>query len=173
MGLVAPLFTRLKKKKVLDNFTRGQIQGFVIANPGAHMNAIRDQFAISNGEVAYHLRVLEREGFVCSMIDGLKRRFYPGNRVEIAGGRELTVTQNLLISLIEKSPGISQSELARAAGTSTQVVNYHIKKLWRLDLISLDKDGRVVKCTVRADRLELFKSGLKEPQVAAALAQDV
>lgn len=160
MAIVAPLFTRLKKRKVLDNFTRGRIEGYVMANPGAHMNAIRDAFQLSNGVVAYHLRVLEREGFVTSMIDGLKRRFYPGEKIDIQDKRqELSVTQNLLISIMEKNPGITQTELAKMAGTSPQVVNYHIKKLWRMDLITMDKEGRVVKCWVRKEKLDLLKRG--------------
>jgi len=166
MAIVAPLFTRLKKRKVLDNFTRGRIEGYVMANPGAHMNAIRDAFQLSNGVVAYHLRVLEREGFVTSMIDGLKRRFYPGDKVDLQDKKQdLTVTQNLLVSIMEKNPGITQTELAKMAGTSPQVVNYHIKKLWRMDLITMDKDGRVVKCWVRKETLALLK---KETPLAGA-----
>jgi predicted transcriptional regulator len=156
MALFIPLFTRMKKAAVLDNFTRGQLHGYITANPGVHMNAIRDRFELSNGEVAYHLRVLEREGLVSSMSDGLRRRFYPGERAE-RPGQELTVAQNLLISLMEQSPGITGSELARLAGTSPQVVNYHLKKLWRMDLIRMDRDGRLVRCTVRPERLGLFK----------------
>jgi len=158
MALMAPLFTRLKKKQVLDNFTRGRIEGYVMANPGAHMNAIRDAFELSNGVVAYHLRVLEREGFVTSMIDGLKRRFYPGDKLDAVDKRqELSVAQNLLISIMEKNPGIAQTELAKMAGTSPQVVNYHIRRLWRMDLITMDKDGRLVRCTVRPEKLSMFK----------------
>jgi DNA-binding MarR family transcriptional regulator len=164
MAIVAPLFTRLKKRQVLDNFTRGRIEGYIMANPGAHMNGIRDAFELSNGVVAYHLRVLEREGFVTSSIDGLKRRFYPGDKLEPKDHKqELTVTQNLLVSIMEKNPGVTQTELAKMAGTSPQVVNYHIRKLWRMDLITMDKDGRVVKCWVRSDKLSLFKRNQPDP----------
>jgi DNA-binding MarR family transcriptional regulator len=160
MAMVAPLFTRLKKRQVLDNFTRGRIEGYIMANPGAHMNAIRDAFELSNGVVAYHLKVLEREGFVNSMNDGLKRRFYPGDKLEPKDHKqELSVTQNLLVSIMEKNPGVTQTELAKMAGTSPQVVNYHIRKLWRMDLITMDKDGRVVKCWVKKEKLALFKRG--------------
>jgi predicted transcriptional regulator len=168
MALVAPLFTRLKKRQVLDNFTRGRIEGYIMANPGAHMNAIRDAFELSNGVVAYHLKVLEREGFVTSMTDGLKRRFYPGDKLEPKDHKqELTVTQNLLVSIMEKNPGVSQTELAKMAGTSPQVVNYHIRKLWKMDLITMDKDGRVVKCWVKNEKLAMFKRNAVEVDVLA------
>ena len=156
MALFIPLFTRMKKQAVLDNFTRGQLHGYITANPGAHMNAMRDRFGLSNGEVAYHLRVLEREGLVSSMSDGLKRRFYPGERAERPGA-ELSEAQKLLIFLMEKNPGATGVELARLAGSSPQVVNYHLKRLWRMDLITMDRDGRAVRCAVRPDRLAFFK----------------
>ena len=164
MALFIPLYTRLKKTTVLDNFSRGQLHGYIVANPGVHMNAIRDRFGLSNGEVAYHLRVLEREGLVSSMSDGLRRRFYPGEGGARDIPQELTFAQNLLIGLMEKSPGITGTELARLTDTSPQVVNYHLKKLWRMELITMDRDGRVVRCFVRPERLALFKRGTTQKE---------
>ena len=158
MLLFIPLFTRMKRDTVLDNFTRGQLQGYIVANPGIHMNAIRDRFELSNGEVSYHLRVLEREGFISSQSDGLRRRFYPGERIDRKEPvHELTVAQNLLISFMEKFPGITGTELSRLAGTSPQVVNYHLKRLWRMDVIKMDREGRIVRCFVRPEKLQLFR----------------
>ena len=157
MLLFIPLFTRMKKAAVLDNFTRGLLQGYIIANPGVHMRAIRHRFDLTNGEVAYHLRVLEREGYITSATDGFRRRFYPGERIDLNDRpQELTVAQNLLISFMDKFPGITGTELARLAGTTPQVVNYHLKKLWRMEVISMDREGRVVRCRVRAEKLRMF-----------------
>ena len=174
MFLIIPLYTRMKKQTVLDNFSRGQLHGYILANPGVHMNAIRDRFGLSNGEVAYHLRVLEREGLVSSMSDGLRRRFYPGEGGARERPQELTFAQTLLITVMEKSPGITGSELSRATGTSPQVVNYHLKKLWRMDLITMDRDGRVVRCFVRPEKLGLFKraSDQKEALPGETLYRD-
>jgi WD40 repeat protein/predicted transcriptional regulator len=168
MVLFIPLYTRMKKTAVLDNFSRGQLHGYIVANPGVHMNAIRDRFGLSNGEVAYHLRVLEREGLVSSLSDGLRRRFYPGEGGPRERPQELTFAQNLLVGLMEKSPGITGTELARLAGTSPQVVNYHLKKLWRMELITMDRDGRVVRCFVRPERLGLFKRAAARTDAAEA-----
>lgn len=165
--LFIPLFTRVKKAAVLDNFSRGMLQGYIIANPGVHMSAIRHRFNLSNGEVAYHLRVLEREGYISSTTDGLKRRFYPGERIDLQDRpQELSVAENLLVSFMEKFPGITGTELARLARTTPQVVNYHLKKLWRMEVISMDRDGRVVRCRVRPEGLRLFRRrAVKEGEV--------
>jgi WD40 repeat protein/predicted transcriptional regulator len=152
-ALILPLFTRLKKRAVLDNFTRGRLQGYIFANPGVHLSGLRDQFNISNGEATYHLRVLEREGYIYSLHDGFKRRFYPGERQkEISNLQELSVIQNLLLSIMMEHPGISETKLAGLAGTSQQVVSYHIRKLLRNGYVSLDRDGRVVKCRAINDQ---------------------
>lgn len=156
MALVIPLFTRLKKRAVLDNFTRGQLQGYILANPGVNLSALRNRFRLSSGEAAYHLRVLEREGFISSQSDGLRRRFYPGDRAEIKNiSSDLSVTQNLLISIMKEHPGISETELARRACTSQQVVSYHLRRLWRMGHVTLDREGRILKCSVKEQRSEL------------------
>jgi len=67
LSLFLPLYVRLKKKDVLSHFTRGQIFGYIQANPGAHYNAIIQDLGLRNGVGAYHLKVLEREGFIKSM----------------------------------------------------------------------------------------------------------
>jgi len=164
LGVFVPLYTRLKKSKVLDHFTRGQIHGYILANPGAHMNAIKDMFHVNNGVVAYHLKVLEREGYICSRRDGLKRRFYPGNKSETQDQRKfLTEVQSLLVSHIRKAPGINQSELAGLANMSTQVVNYHIKKLVRLGVVVVEMEGRATKCFVDARELRRYTKERTRP----------
>ena len=77
ISLFLPLYVRLKKKDVLSHFTRGQIFGYIQANPGTHYNAIIQDLRLHNGVGAYHLSVLEREGFIRSLRDGIYKRFYP------------------------------------------------------------------------------------------------
>jgi DNA-binding transcriptional ArsR family regulator len=61
---------------------------------------------------------------------------------------------------MEKNPGISTSELAKLSGTSIQVVNYHVRKLWRMDLVTLDREGRVSRCYIRPKELAKYKIAL-------------
>ncbi len=159
IGGLVPLYTRLKKNKVLDHFTRGQMHGYILANPGAHMNVIKQMFHVNNGVIAYHLKVLEREGYVRSRRDGLKRRFYPGTKSESDlqdQKKFLTEVQSLLISHIKKAPGINQKELADLANMSNQVVNYHIKKLVGLGVVVVETEGRATKCFIDAKELKKY-----------------
>ena len=72
-----PLYSKIRREEVLDQYTRGKIHGYIIANPGEHYNSLKAQLRLKNGTLAYHLRVLEREGYVKSVRDGPFKRFYP------------------------------------------------------------------------------------------------
>ncbi len=39
LGLLVPLYTKLKKEEILDDFTRGKIYGYIVANPGDNYNS--------------------------------------------------------------------------------------------------------------------------------------
>ncbi len=93
--LFLPLYTRLNKDEILDQSTKENIHGYIIANPGEHYNVIRKRLNIRNGTLAYHLNVLKREKLIKSRRDGIYKRFYPAemSKSEIekieANGRKL------------------------------------------------------------------------------------
>jgi predicted transcriptional regulator len=153
--LVVPLYVKRKHDKVLENFVRGQIYGFVQANPGTHFNFIKRALNLNNGTLAYHLNVLEHDKLVSSQNDGIYRRFYPAeSRIPPASGNnginfthvQLNATQDKIISAIENKPGLTQKELSKQLGKSTQVVNYNINAMAQLGLVKLERKGNKTKC---------------------------
>ena len=167
---VVPLYVKRKRDKILDNFVRGKIYGFIQANPGTHYNYIKRMLHLNNGAVAYHLGVLEDERLILSRTDGLYKRFYPteeripaidgpgpGGNGNSALGEvlndtythvQLNATQDLIITEIELHPGLTQKELAKNLGKSTQVVNYNINSMAQLGLVKLQRNGNKTKCFV-------------------------
>jgi DNA-binding CsgD family transcriptional regulator len=148
--LVIPLYTRLKRGKILDHFLRGQVYGFIKANPGAHYNLIRRTLDINNGALAYHIAVLEREKFIRSRMDGTLKRFYPSD-MNLPQGHELTEMERTIIDIIRSNPGFSQKEIALTIGSSPQVVNYHIKSLARTHVLKLTRVGKRTLCYMNED----------------------
>lgn len=135
MLVAVPLYTRIRKETALDNFTRGRIYGYIEANPGEHYNSIKKALEIPNGSLAYHLRTLEREGFIKALMDGTYKRFYP-KRMNLPKGDDgqvvpenLSKMQKLIIDSIEREPGISQREIARALNLAPSTINYHVRML--------------------------------------------
>ena len=146
LSLFMPLYVRLKRKDVLSHFTRGQIFGYIQANPGEHYNAIIQHLGLQNGVGAYHLKVLEREGFIKSLKDGIYKRFYPMG-VRISEKKlHLSRVQRDILGEIQKHPGITQKQISKLLDESKQVVNYHVKILEAAGLIRLERKGRETAC---------------------------
>ena len=145
--LFVPLYSRIKKDRVLDNFTRGMIYGFIMSNPGVHYNFIKQKLGLNNGSIVYHLTVLERQELIKSEKVGLYKRFYPlGGTLSENGVMELTDAQESLLEILRQSPGLTQREIALRMGLSGRVVNYHVGLLQRARLLTLEKVGKVTRC---------------------------
>ena len=146
--LFVPLYVRLKHDEVLDNYIRGQIHGYIIANPGDHYNSIRDGLELSNGIVAHHLATLEREGLIQSMRDGMYKRFFPANAKLPPEDEGHFNIQKRIVAIIKNNPGISQKEIAQKVGVSSPTVNYHVSVLATARMIRVEKVGRRTHCYV-------------------------
>jgi len=146
--LLLPLYTRIQKEDVLDQFVRGQIYGFIKTNPGVHYNQILRKVGVKNGTLSYHLGVLEKTELIQSRREGLKyRAFYPtGMNFPKAERFRLTDLQIQIIGSIRSQPGLAQKEIARLLGQKPQTINYNIKVLGQAGLISVVKAGRKTRC---------------------------
>jgi DNA-binding transcriptional ArsR family regulator len=146
MSLLLPLYSKIRKEEVLDQFTRGKIQGYITAYPGEHYNSIKAQLGMNNGALAYHLKVLEREGYVTSVRDGVYKRYYPKETAIPLRRGQFSQMQEMVLGHIRDSPGISQDGLARAMKVSNQVVHYHVRSLMAAGAVRLEKDGKETHC---------------------------
>ncbi len=140
-GLMAPLYTRLRKEKVLDQFTRGNVYGYVVANPGDSYGSIKEALGLSNGSLAYHLNVLEVTGFVRSARDGTLRRVYPSTMRIPSNDGTLRKTQLLILEIVRETPGISQKDIAGLLGVSSPTVNYHMDGLLKQGIVRAERKG--------------------------------
>ncbi|NIP36450.1 MAG: winged helix-turn-helix transcriptional regulator [Thermoplasmata archaeon] len=140
-----PLYTKIKKDRVLDHYLRGKIHGYIIANPGEHYNAIKEQLNVTNGALSYHLRVLEREGYIRSRMDGIFKRFYPSDMKLPTTQRNISSFQEVILTIVKNNQGLSQKDIAKRIGASSQVINYHVKILEESNLIRVDRSRRKSK----------------------------
>jgi predicted transcriptional regulator len=146
---VLPLYSKIKRERVLDHFVRGQIFGYIQANPGEHYNAIKDALGLTNGSLAHHLRTLEREQFVKSRRFGLYRRFYPMHyRIPDQDVFQPNNVQRTILDAIRQSPGITQKEIATRLNLTPPTVNYHIATLSERNLIHVERRGRSTHCSI-------------------------
>jgi len=153
LGFFLPLYTRLRKEDLLEQYTRGKIHGFLLANPGEHFSAIGKALGVSSGNLAYHLTVLEREGLIASKREGTYRRFYPPG-ARLAAGDGLTLVQRAVWEVVRDAPGINQKGIAAVLGTTPAALSRHLHKLEGLGFIEAKRAGMSVRYR---------SAGLKEP----------
>lgn len=113
---------------MLDQFVRGQLYGYIRANPGDCYSSIRDNLELSNGVTTYHLDVLEQEGLICSETEGAHRRFYPVG-VKVERSPLLHRLQKRILALLTDHAPLSQRDIAEHLGVSRQLAAYHLHRL--------------------------------------------
>jgi predicted transcriptional regulator len=146
--ILVPLYTRLKPDQVKDQFTRGQILGYVKANPGETYSSIRKALRLSNGQFVYHARILESQDLIKSVKDGANRRFYPaGMRIprEVKDVK-LNQVQRIIYTIILEYPGISQSRISKMVSLAPSTVNYHVNIMTKVGVIERRRSGRLSLC---------------------------
>jgi uncharacterized membrane protein/DNA-binding transcriptional regulator YiaG len=150
--LFLPLYTKIKKDDVLDHFVRGQVYGYIKANPGEHYNSIKKALSLKNGTLIYHLKTLENGDFIKSVIDGRFKRFYPKEMKLPEPSDEIVLRMNHIqheiLNIIRETPGISQKEIAARIGLSTPTVHYHINIMMSARAINVMRSGRETRCYV-------------------------
>jgi len=140
------LYSKIARARVLDNFVRGKIYGYILANPGDHYNSIMDALKLSNGTFAYHIRMLEREQLIKSQADGVYKRFYPADMIMPDPDHlELTRIQRVICDIIAERPGINQREVAALLNLSSATINYHIETLIKKHQVRRERVGMKVR----------------------------
>jgi DNA-binding MarR family transcriptional regulator len=141
VGLV--LFYKLSAERVLDQFNRGRIYGYIQANPGIKYTQLRKNLGLKNGTLSYHLWVLERLDFVRSVRQGRLRLLYPKGVPFSSGSLILSRLQYTILDLLNAEGSISQSDIARHLRISRQRAHYNVKTLRSFSLVQPTTDGRI------------------------------
>ncbi len=151
--VLVPLYTRLKPDQVKDQFVRGQILGYVKANPGETYASIKRALRLSNGQFVYHARVLESQGLIRSVKDGANRRFYPAEMRIPKDVQDLKLNhvQRIIYTIVMEYPGISQRKLAKMVNLSPSTVSYHVNIMTKVGVIERRRSGRLVLCFANGD----------------------
>jgi DNA-binding MarR family transcriptional regulator len=153
LPLLIPIYTRIQKEDVLDQFVRGQIFGFIKSNPGVHYNEIMRKLDMKNGTLSYHLHMLEKTRMIKSRKERYRyRAFYPtGMKFPKRERYRLTELQMAIIKIIKQNKGINQKEIAKKLDEQHQTINYNVKILQQAGIINLRRIGRKTSCFISED----------------------
>ena len=161
LALLFPLYTRLRKDDVLDNYKRGMIHGLILAHPGISFSGMREALAFSSGSLVYHLSVLQEKGQVCCRKSGTLMRYYlDGSPISRLVRLGLTDFQLEIVRHVVSSGEVSKKDIQIAMKSSKQTLHYNLKKLVT--------DGVLVSSFFGGHRMYSVKSGI-EPDLSRAL----
>jgi DNA-binding transcriptional ArsR family regulator len=149
---VAPLmalFSRLRRDRLLDHPVREMIYEEVRRHTGIHYRQLLRTLGVSNGTLSFHLRHLERGGFVRSVRLRGRKHFYATEREPGPEAYLVTDRQRQMLTLLRASPGASQRDIARELGMSWSNVSYHVAALRSLGLVKTERDGKLSRCFLR------------------------
>jgi len=168
-GLLVPLFTRLRRDEVRNQFTRGRLLQFVEENPGASYTRIRRKLSLSNGACAYHLLVLERNGELRRVVQGASVRFYGVNyKFDAEALPPLAYFQRRILETVVEAGSATFAELgemlaARGLEVTEANLGYHLKVLARRkQLISTRREAGKTVYYVEGEHREFLRRRLKE-----------
>lgn len=147
-----PLYSKLKKDSLLDQFTRGEIHHYIKVNPGDTYTDIKKGLGLNNGTLTHHIQILQHNGLVHSKRNGMFRHYY---QIEVPLPKvifRLNKAQKDIIEMVRLNPGISQSKLSEGIGITVSTVNYHLQHLSDADLVKIKKAGTKTKCYIEGKK---------------------
>jgi len=134
-----------KRRKRLDNRTRGLILGYIVANPGDHYSSIQRALDLPNGTLAYQLHVLERDEEIRSKNVGRLKRFYPYKmKVPVSEFDHLTRNQQRVLKAIRARPGSGQSSIVKKTRIKQPNVSSCLKVLVEKGMIEKMKEKKAL-----------------------------
>ena len=173
LTLFVPLYSRVTRDQVEEDIkqdtTRGHVFSYIKDNPGSSFTTIKDACSMGNGQTAYHLQVLEREEFVCSVKEGVRRKFYIVNaRPRIRrypNDNALNRTKKQIIALLYERPGLTLTKIGEHIKMTPQSASYNIAELERLEIVKTRFFGFRKLCSLDPYYLE----HLLRPQTRGSL----
>lgn len=146
-----PLFSRHSHDEMLRHEVRRKIVTYVDSHPGIHYSALRRALGLPNGTLSFHIRSLERTGYLRSKRVGVRLHFFAGPMpTDLRPEDTLIPPRGDLLDYIRLHPGTTQRETCRALNMLPSRVNYHIRALTQIGLIEVRREGRTTRCYASA-----------------------
>ncbi len=126
--------------------TAKRILQFIQNNPGCYLRKIKEMIQISQGTVQYHTDRLEKMGKITSTRSGLYKHYFPigmfkGNEKEILQILSQETARKILMFLVEQHAP-TQTDIVKDTGLSHTSINWHMRRLIDLRLVSEIKEGK-------------------------------
>jgi predicted transcriptional regulator len=143
----------VKNELEVENIDR--VLNFIQENPGCHLRLVKRELQLSVGTVQYHLAKLEKIGKITSNRHGLYKYYFSvglfernqKDLLEVLG--QETPREILMVIIEQKSP--TQKNIVRRIGISSAAINWHIRRLVNLNIVSEMREGKYKRYQLKID----------------------
>lgn len=139
-------YARFRKAEVFGHGGREQAYMAIRERPGVDVLDVARLLATSWSNAAYHLRVLEREGFVVARRAGRHRLYFPAGTESPEAQRQRIVMRHplarSLVEEVDRTPQATQKELGERLGLPSSTVSYHLARLVGAGLLAERREWR-------------------------------
>jgi DNA-binding transcriptional ArsR family regulator len=146
-GTLVAGYARVQGEEILEHPGRAEVYERVKAFPGVNFVQLGAQVTFGASTLTYHLRVLEKNGYVHSVRDGRYLRFFDKRSGHYSGERKTAVsalrneTSAAMARHIRAHPGVPQCDLAAAFHVTPSTVTWHMNRLGAAGLVEKQRDG--------------------------------
>lgn len=139
--------------------SRGLLLDHIAKNPGSYFSQLQRATGLAQGELAYHLQVLEAEERIVHLDGGHYKHYFLRNVFPAAHKTMLSVLtlpqpRDILLRICEQ-PGRTATDIARSLHTTPPNVAWHLKRLSAAGLVEKRRDGSSVRYFATADPVAL------------------
>lgn len=153
--MLAPLFSRIDKKHILENEAREMMFDLVSHNPGIGLMELSEATGLGWGTTVYHMGRLQDAGLVASMKHGQNRHFFKNGDPASQSKKAVAVLKNETAENVARyvmtTPGVTQAQIARELSIKPPTVTKYVKRLAEEGLVDTMPDGRtkIVQATTK------------------------
>ncbi len=136
----------MQGEEILEHPGRLEVYERIKADPGMHFQDIAGRVEFGASTLNYHLRVLERNGYVTRVKDGRYVRFFDAKSGAYSRDRKQAAstlrnaTTAAIASFIVQNPGVVQRDLAKQFGIAPSTVSWHVDRLRKEGLVEKQRD---------------------------------
>ncbi|HVL87092.1 MAG TPA: winged helix-turn-helix transcriptional regulator [Candidatus Thermoplasmatota archaeon] len=164
---------------LLELDARKRIYGYVAKHPGAYLREMERELGLSQGQLNYHLDLLEKRGLLVSEKEAYTKRYFIHGGEGYAYRKIVPVlkpraTRSLIVEIL-RAGWITHGELAERVRLSSSTVTYHAKRLVEKEVVERTRAYGLVYYRVRdpeavVDALTAIRESLMDAAVDRFLA---
>lgn len=141
-------YSKLVQSRLLENPTRDHLFELIRREPGIAPPELHRRLGGGWSTIVYHLRVLQQNQLVTSLINGRSRRFFASNLANPQRRKALAaLTHPLTRRVFQQLDGqtlVRRAELRRRMGLGSPVLQYHLRRLEEVGLVRKQMRRRAV-----------------------------